>query len=240
MQELKDEYQSLKRTLDGMDEALRRSCTALRLKKREELMAQDAPVDSVYLVCSGKLEVEYLGANGRIYDFAELQPDDFVGDMEVILGETRSRYTVKAATGCEVLRIPRDGFVNWLNSDEKLARHLLKSVTAMWSVTSHSLTEYTTYDAVYKLAVHLQNLAPEDAAQNGFVVKSRRQGMADQLGVNVRTVNRSVRALKEQGCLTVIHAKIFISAECYDRLRKYIQEHKAEDRASRLRTPKGR
>jgi CRP/FNR family cyclic AMP-dependent transcriptional regulator len=209
-----------------------------KLPRMSALLMQDALIEYVYLICSGRLLVEYLRENGMIYDFQEVDVGDFVGEMEIIRSERSSQYTVRAIADCEILRIPCDSFIEWINTDHKMALHLLKAITCKWSGMAYVLSEYTYYDAVYKVAVYiLNNLSAENNSKKEFILKSTRQTIADQLGLNVRTINRAVKNLAMNGCIALQHGKITVTNDCFRRLVDFVEEIKAKKLSARFKTP---
>jgi CRP/FNR family cyclic AMP-dependent transcriptional regulator len=226
-----DEYPSLASLLQGMTDEIKQKTSMFKLPRLSALLLQDATIEYVYLVCSGRLVVEYLRENGMIYDFVEVVVGDFVGEMEVINGQDSSQYTVRAIIDCEILRIPRDSFILWLNSDSKLTLHLLKIISGKWSGMAYALSEYTYYDAIYKVSAFiLNNLLIESDYKKEYIVKCTRQAIADQLGLNVRTINRAVKSLASIGCIFLLHGKIYITADCYSRLIDFVKNIKLSAR----------
>lgn len=219
MQEIEDPYRTLQSLREAMDSPLRRVCSIRLLEPRDILLERDAEVDAVYLILSGHLFVEHTLQNGRVYAFAELVSGNFVGEMEAILGETNALYAVRAYTPCEVVRIPRSYFLRWLNRDAGFARHLLKAMTLACASDSKKFLRENGSEASTRLAAFLLDQLPADAAGE-FVVRRSRQDIALQLGVNVRTVNRSVRTLEDSGFLAVRRGKIHITPENAALLRR--------------------
>lgn len=213
---------SLGELLRGIPPSLYETCRRISVPQGGTLVQEGTLLPDLYLVLSGRLFAERLYEGGRVYDYAELRSGMMVGAMEAVLGQERVCSTIRAAVPCELWCIPRDGFVRWLGDDHALALYVLRFVTVYCRDITEKHLQSSGSEAVTRLAAHLLELRGSQA-QAGFPVRQSRQDMADQLGVNVRTVNRAVRELEEAGCLTVRHGKIFIAPEESARLRESLR-----------------
>lgn len=72
----------------------------------EEIVREGDEGQTMYLIKSGRVKVWVKGASGAKKDVAELGPGDFFGEVALATSRPRSA-TVTAATGVELLEIPR-------------------------------------------------------------------------------------------------------------------------------------
>lgn len=194
-------------------------CSVCTFERMSVVLMQDYPIDSVYLVCSGKFIVEYMSDEGYIYDFEEISSRDFIGEMEVITGEPYSLYTVKTIEQSEVVVIPRASFIRWLNCDINITNFTLRKIANKWKNTAYKASTYKYSNARYKVATFiLNNAAPDTRSEKRHIVPSTRQGIADKTGLSVRTVNRALKVLQHEGFVEIYKGKIFIREDKYDAL----------------------
>lgn len=217
MQGVEDPYRTVQELREAMDPATRKACSIRLLGQGDKLLSEGAALEEVFLILSGRLFVELPLPGGRVYDFVELGPGDFVGEYEAILGAPCSHNTVRAYTPCEAACIPLDCFMRWLDRDIGLSHHLLRTVTFAIDSLNKKFLRETSSEAMNRLAAYLLELIPDGAGED-FVLRRSRQDIALQTGVNVRTVNRAVRTLEDTGCLSVRRGKIHVSPEQAARL----------------------
>jgi CRP-like cAMP-binding protein len=112
---------------DQQVEELASSSAKLRYAEGETLVRQGTPGESLYLIRSGRAQVEVTGAGGSKAVVATLEPGDFFGEMSLLTGEPRSA-TVTALKETEVVVVDREGISPILASDlgivEQLSEHL--------------------------------------------------------------------------------------------------------------------
>jgi CRP-like cAMP-binding protein len=89
----------------------------------ENLFNQNDPSDGLYVLLSGKLQIYiFSGFSGKPPKvLAELSPGQYVGEMGLLDGQTRSA-SVKALEPSEVMFIPTVGFAVLLESHPQIAR----------------------------------------------------------------------------------------------------------------------
>ena len=85
----------------------------------EALFQRGVEVDSLYLLTKGILDVIVTKSDGEEFVARELGAPSAVGEMQILHGGQRSA-TVQANDECELVRVTRDAFVNWLQSDKNV------------------------------------------------------------------------------------------------------------------------
>ncbi len=86
------------------------------------LMREGDPPGSAYVVRGGRLEVEVGGSFMR-----ELGPGDVLGELALLTGESRSA-SVRARRDTTVLELPRESFVDLMDTDPRATRAVLTQV----------------------------------------------------------------------------------------------------------------
>jgi small-conductance mechanosensitive channel len=131
---------------DEQIEELASSSAKLRYAEGETLVRQGTPGDSLYLIRSGRAEVEVSGAGGSRATVAELGPGDFFGEMSLLTGEPRSA-TVVATEETEVVVVDRDGLAPILASDLGIVDQLSEHLEERRSELEDSLADLSTRTA---------------------------------------------------------------------------------------------
>lgn len=121
---------------DDLLASLARQLSAHKLAKGAVLFEEGAQADSMYLVESGRLQVEH--GPDRI-PIAVVGPGGFVGELGLLLGEPRTA-TVRALEGCAVLRLRHRDLQAATEASPKLALALTAEIGKRLVDTSQRLT----------------------------------------------------------------------------------------------------
>lgn len=83
--------------------------------------------DNIYFVVRGELEIFVSSNQGKKYHQATYTKGDFLGEMEAF-GQYPFISSVCALTDIELLVLPREDYLRWLEADRVFADHILKKI----------------------------------------------------------------------------------------------------------------
>ncbi len=86
----------------------------------ESILRRGDPGDSMFIVCSGRVEVRLRGSDGNAQQVAELGPGNFFGEMALLTGEPRNADVI-AADEVGILEIKKDVLQQLLDNNADLA-----------------------------------------------------------------------------------------------------------------------
>jgi len=169
----------------------------------------------VYLVVSGELAVQSSHANGNIYLISYLSAGSFLGDLEVISEELINATTLVAQTDCILLKFSASDFLNALTLDNDFLLLVSKKLAQKMYKECNRLGESLYKKGVDKLLIYLVKAYRENETENALIVVKTRQIIADEIGINVKTINRSVKYLLKQNSIELVKGKICIKKRHY-------------------------
>lgn len=199
------------------------------LEKGTVFVQEGEPADMIFLIGKGLIKATDYRIYGINYDFTVFDKVYAFGGMEVIIGLDRYQTTLQTVTKCTVLKIPREGFKKWMDSDiialqqesRLMGEYLLEQAR-----DSRMLLFLQGADRVAFLLMKQYR----KYAENGVVrIKSDRQELSDFTGLCVKTITRSIKKFKEKGLVTTQGSYILINYEQYSRLKNMISEILAEN-----------
>jgi len=126
----------------------------------ELLCRQGDEGESLYVICSGGVEIGVRHPDGRHTVVAHLGPDAFFGELSLLTGEKRSA-TVTAVRDTEVISVSKDSLAPLLKSNAELASRLA------------SVLEHRTGDLQAKVKAGAVPVV-QDSAHNALVQRIRR------------------------------------------------------------------
>ena len=189
------------------------------------VLIKDQVVKNVYFICSGSVRAVNEFGNGRLFSIATIGPMNFLGELEILSGESNCVYTVEAITDCTIIQIPKDGFLKWLDCDHNFAMNTVKRIAKKMYNSAYRNSEVLSYSTIYLLTSFIIGLIKQKAnSEENAVIDKNREQIAAELGVSVRTINRNIRKLKEEKLITIKQGKVFINNAQYSRLLKKMDE----------------
>lgn len=105
-----------------------------------KLIKARMPVDSIYLVLSGRLDVFAESKEGAI-KVSEIGPGEWVGEISVLSGDDRASATVSTATDVRLLRLRHQAFENLIIGEGELPVLMLQHLVLLMSARLSKLVE---------------------------------------------------------------------------------------------------
>ena len=184
------------------------------------LVTRDDPVEQAYIILSGELLACNETIDGKFSTWLTMNAPTIISDLEVLAEENTYVANVAAATDCWVLYVPLDLFVSALHRDISFL-WLVASITAKKNYAlSHMRGTSAFRSSTDKTALFLLQYcsARAPSPQQDTVIQRTRALIASEIMVSQKTLDRCIIRLREQDYLSIIHGKIHISYNQYQRL----------------------
>jgi CRP/FNR family cyclic AMP-dependent transcriptional regulator len=188
------------------------------LKEKRQLISQGEDILYVYILLEGEMRVFNAFGNGRVYTIASLSPGTFIGSYELIGGRSQYCSTIETLSPCRVFRIKAETFRNWYGEDDRLCRELAGQLAVSVCENSERSGEILVYPGQYILGEYLIGCY-NSVDGEPFLLRKGRQQIADAVGLSVRTVNRSIQALRNDDALVIVKGKISLRDEHIRKIR---------------------
>lgn len=222
LEDLNHESAALKDLLRDMPPAIMARCMVKRVGKGVEILRKHEKMEVVYILCEGEYEVLTSFADGQMYVFGKVVSKDdlhLVGEQEVLAEIEVSQATVRTVTDCRFLLLSPKDFWAWIQNDPHAAIILLKELARRLNNATREAGIQLYYPNIYQLKKYLAE-SYEAADQPLLRVKKKRQQIADELGISLRSVERGVKELKEQGLIRIAKGKIEVDESGYRKILK--------------------
>ena len=170
--------------------------------------------DHLLIILSGKVKVLLYGKSGQEFILSILGPGHFFGEMAIFETAPRSA-TVMTVEPCEFLLLGQEELTGLLRKHPMIAVKILKHLSQRLRKTNEQIRSLVMFDIYGRIGRCLLNLAETQGGRaNGqFLVPNRPslQELAKMVGCSRETLSRAMKALRENGCLTVTRNTIFIN-----------------------------
>ena len=207
---------------------LAENCSWSRHEAASEVLAQDAPCDEVYFICSGRVSAKTFSDAGKEITFAELIQGDVFGELSALDGEPRSSFVVTLEESL-LAALPARVFNEFLDSHPKVMRALLVELTGRLRRADEKVFEFSTLNTSNRIHAELLRLASMHPAQDGTVEITpppTHADLASRTNTTRESVTRTLNQLKQGGlieatrqCLTILDP---------DTLTKLIRDSEAD------------
>lgn len=216
----------------GLPAAAARNATLRTFAPHTVIHQKDEPLDSFGIVCRGAIRAVNEFENGNIYMVEKSDAVCFVGEVALLAGEEKSSVTIQTLTECRVLFLPRADFEAWIAADPSFLRLLCQSVAQKLYHSTYSKGERQYHSTRYLLLKYLLEQVEELGPGHPWparIAKTRRQ-MSEEVGLVVKTLDRLIAALREEGVVSVQRGKVCLTQEQHRlagaRAREYQQQGK--------------
>lgn len=192
------------------------SATGRRQKfpAKNMVFQEGEPGDVLLVILSGRVKVLLSGKHGQEFILTMLGPGNFFGEMALLEAAPRSA-TVMTVEPCEFLLLEQNDLIGLLKTQPLIAVKILKHLSQRLRKTNEQIRSLVMFDIYGRVGRCLLNLAETQGGRaNGqFLVPNRPsfQEMAKMVGCSRETLSRAIKALKDNGCLTVTRNAIYIN-----------------------------
>ncbi|MGS5089904.1 Crp/Fnr family transcriptional regulator [Hydrogenophaga sp. A37] len=175
----------------------------------QSLFSRGGQADGLCCVTAGGLHIGALHADGQPAELAYLEPYQWFGEIALIDGLPRTHDAV-AEGDTQVLVVPRDALVDWLDHHPAQWRELARLSTRKLRVAFVVLEELAMLPLEERLQRRLRLLAKGYGSREAPRRRIRlgQETLARMLGVSRQSVNKALKALETRGVLRLHYGEI--------------------------------
>lgn len=156
--------------------------------------------DKIYILIKGKVKATDHYAEGMSFEYMWFKPVKIFGTMELLLDIEIYRTTLTTATECCFLVISTKAFEKWLSQDKDALLLESKTMGSYLLAQAKMARAYLFLNGKERVMAHLASVLRVNTEES--LLKISRQIIADNTGLSIRTVNRAVKELEEEGYFT--------------------------------------
>ena len=176
---------------------------------------KDSPLDYFGIVASGEHRVINEFENGNIFMIEKNEPIDFIGEVTILAGMPKTSVTIETITESIILYLSRQDFEDWIAKDIHFLRLVAAKVALKLYRSSYNRGAKLFYPPQFLLLDYLINNVEsaflKDPQAMHIVVKKTRNALYEEIGISVKTLNRTIARLKEEGLFAIQKGKITMS-----------------------------
>ena len=186
---------------------LARECKFKHVEKGEILFFQDDPSELAYIVRIGNISIILNSPDGREMVINEMRSGDLFGELGILTKKSRSTSAI-ARTKSELVAIPRQAFLNIIDSEPQLALLILEITASRLQMSGEREGALAFMDAQARLARLLLELE-EQEKDAGYITISQDE-LAHRTGLIRQTVAKALGKWRRQGLLLTGRGRIVL------------------------------
>jgi len=162
------------------------------------IMAGGDPIDSLYIVLSGRLKVMMSDSEGKEVILTILGPGEFFGEMGLIDDEPRSA-TVMTIEPCELLSIAKRDFKKCLAENFEMAMAVMRSLVKRLREADRKIGSLALLDVYGRVARLLLDMSENVDGEKVVTKRLPKQDIAKMIGASREMVSRVMKDLQTGG-----------------------------------------
>ena len=218
---LKDKNPFLNDIFTQMSVDVKNNSRVLNLEVNDSICRKGDETNYVFIVLKGELVVINEFESGKIFEPVTIQHSDFIGVVEAMLQYDDYISTVSATEDVEYIRIPKDIFLTWIQNNTRISNLVLESVCKNFSQNMQESGEQVLLDSMYLFIGRILKHAKKEG--NLFVLSETREKTAIRTGINLRTLYRYIKKLKQMNYIVTHQRKIAFTNDQKEKLFIYNQ-----------------
>ena len=179
----------------------------VRLKKGTTFIHENAHVDTVYILVEGIVKATDYRIQEVAYDYTRFYPIEVFGAMEFLMGYDLYKTTLMTETDCRFLCVSKDQFSRWMLTD----------IHAVLEQGKERL--FLVLQGIDRLFLLFMQIYRDSARRGVCRIHLTRKDLSNSTGLCVKTVNRCVSQMEEEGYISREGRGILISEEQYQRIK---------------------
>ena len=206
---------------DASLERLRPQITVEDIKKGEFILFEATSLEHLTAIVTGRAKLICQGESGRETVVGIAGPGETIGEISLLDGRPLP-YSAKALTGCRIVRLPREPFLQYLFSNSTAGFEMLLELSRRLRDAHGQITSIATDRVEDRIIGLLLGLADKTGRTDGesveITVPLTRQDIADIVGSTVET---TIRILSKLGKADLVETRSkHLVIKDVDRLRE--------------------
>ena len=161
-----------------------------RVPRHHYLLRAGEACTRVIIVMNGKLEGIDNQLPGNFYVFTDYTGVEILGDYELFGDLPQYQISIQTQTSCDILTIPAGIYMEWVSQDVNALFLRIKMIMRTTVNEGPRERKYQFLECKDRMVLYLTDRYTKYGEQNDYILQKKQPELAEQLGFNVRTVQR--------------------------------------------------
>lgn len=178
--------------LDTCPDFIKNKFININFETFDKILKQNEKPSFVYIIKKGKVKVYSLTPTQIKYLERVYCEYDLFGELEVFADKPILNY-VEALQPCEVIKIPKDAFLEWIKRDSEFSLYIHVQLSNKMYHTSVNSKANIVYSLRSRMIFFLWNFLDEHNLES-----LHKDILVEGVGSNIRSVNRIIKELVDE------------------------------------------
>lgn len=201
-----------------------KKCKIVTIKADDRFISAGEEAKEVWICISGSVKAMEEFKSGAIYVYTEFPAPGIYGEMEALADIPLYRSSLVAVTDCVFIVGPIKEYIGWIQKDINALYERTQDLSRRLMEEGRSNRAYLLLDGMERIKVYLIDYYTYYKDNEVCVLRNTRQQISDETGYSVKTINRVIKKLTEQGFLSIERQRITITKSQYKRILESIDE----------------
>lgn len=193
------------------------------MTRGKKFVTQKEALNAIYILVSGTVSVLEEYTDGNAYVFQENTAPTIFGEMESFADMDCYIASLIAKTDCTFLVISKSDYMHFMRTHKELHMKRMKEDLSSVLQRGHKDRWTLQLQGVERIRLYMIRNYKKTGNNQPYELLTTRQSIADETGLSLKTVQRAMKELKEQGDLTTKGHKILISEQQYLQMLKDVE-----------------
>ncbi len=218
----RDRQKYLENLFKYVPEAIIKEIKYVEIPRNEYLIWAGTQSDTVFILLSGQVMGLDYQEMGRVYSFMDFTKMYVIGDFELFGEFPEYCVSICATKDCKILKLSAESYLSWVRHDENALFLRLNNILKTLTFERKLEREYVFMGCKERLEYFLIKYYEEEKKNDLKKVKLEKTQaeLADKVGFNKRSIQRSIAALEKEKLINIENGKITISHEQYLKLKQ--------------------
>ena len=171
-------------------------------QKGEVILNVEDRIDEVFILKSGRLKTYSLSENGNKHLIKIYENGELLGDVEIFTDSSVICYLEGMDDG-EIYVIKREHFLQWMEQDFNVSLYIVRQLAQKLINTGMKMQSAVSYPLKYQVLLYIFKYISQ--YKNNCIPKLL---IVEELGSNIRSINRILKQLGEEGVIVNQSGKI--------------------------------
>lgn len=194
-----------------------------KFPKKKAFVRSGETADRIYILIEGKVKATELQKYEFVYDYTNFEAIHIFGEMEVYAGYETYISTLVTSTSCMMLEIRKDFYVKWMRNDTGMLLFRVQNMLRDLLNQSKKERIFVFLSGTQRMYYLFVKMYREYAKDDILEVKSTKEELANLAGIDIRTVNRAIKKMIEDGLLVKDGRSLIVHQSQYDEMQQILQ-----------------
>lgn len=200
------------------------SCKVVTVSENTRFISSHEKIDNIWILLKGSVKAIEEYSTGDVYVFQKFSAPEVFGEMEALADICCYQATLNTESECIFIKVPVTMYLKFLKTNSKYLYQRTQDTIKRVLNDEREKRRYIKLNGIDRIKLYFIQHYRLNQMDELCVIKSTRQEISDEIGFSIKTVNRVIKKLKEQGLLKIEGQKILITDIQYNMMMKNMNE----------------